>query len=106
MGYGARPRLAVNRSNTSTYAQLIDDAKGNTLISASSKEISAKGGSASGGKADKKSKTETARMVGELLAKRAIQKGIKKVVFDRRGYRYLGRVRAFAEGARSGGLIF
>ena len=106
IGFSTRPRLAINRSNTSTYAQLIDDAKGITLISASSREISAKGGSVSGGKADKKSKTETARLVGELLAKRATEKGIKEVVFDRRGYRYHGRVRAFAEGARKGGLNF
>ncbi|MEK7507694.1 MAG: 50S ribosomal protein L18 [Patescibacteria group bacterium] len=106
VGFSARLRLAINRSNTSTYAQLIDDERGNTLISVSSREISAKGESTSGGKDGKKSKTEAARMAGELLAKRAALKGIKKVVFDRRGYRYHGRVRAFAEGARSGGLNF
>ncbi len=96
VGISTRLRLAINRSNTSTYAQLIDDAKGTTLVSVSSKEV----------EDGKKTKTETARMAGELLAKRASTKGIKEVVFDRRGYRYHGRVRAFAEGARSGGLNF
>ena len=96
IGMETRLRLAVHRSNTSTYAQLIDDSRGNTVASVSSREI----------KTDKKSKSEIARMTGELLAKRASEKGIKKVVFDRRGYRYHGRVRAFAEGARNGGLTF
>lgn len=114
VGLSTRPRLAINRSNTTTYAQLIDDAKGNTLISVSSREVFASTGGRSssgekggfGGKDGKRSKTEAARMAGELLAKRASLKGIKEVVFDRRGYRYHGRVRAFAEGARSGGLNF
>ncbi len=91
-----RPRLAIKRSNTTTYAQLIDDAKGTTLLSVSSREI----------KDAKKTKTEAARMAGELLAKRASLKGIKEVVFDRRGYKYHGRVKAFADGARTGGLTF
>src|SRR3989338_4963873 len=96
VGFSNRPRLTINRSNTSTYAQLIDDTKGQTIVSASSREM----------KNEKKSKTEKARMVGELMAKRAVEKGVKKVVFDRRKYRYHGRVRAFAEGARNAGLNF
>ena len=92
----SRPRLIVSRSNTSIYAQLVDDVKGVTLVSAQSREV----------KAEKKTKTQTAGLVGELLAKKASEKGIKEVVFDRKWYKYHGRVRAFAEGARSGGLIF
>lgn len=91
-----RPRLAIFRSNKSVYAQLIDDEKGNTLFSASSKEM----------KGAKNTKTQLAEQVGELLAKKALDKGVKKVVFDRRGYQYHGRVKALAEGARKGGLEF
>lgn len=91
-----QPRLAVFRSSRSIYAQLIDDEKGETLASASSTELkSAK---------HKKPKTEEARVVGELIAKRALEIGIKKAVLDRRSYLYHGRVKSLAEGAIKGGL--
>ncbi|MFQ5873036.1 MAG: 50S ribosomal protein L18 [Dehalococcoidia bacterium] len=94
------PRLSVFRSLTHIYAQLIDDGQGHTLASASSLDPSvvkeAKG----------KTKRETARLVGVLISSRASEKGIKKVVFDRGGYRYFGRVQALAEAAREGGLVF
>ncbi|OGY99253.1 MAG: 50S ribosomal protein L18 [Candidatus Liptonbacteria bacterium RIFCSPLOWO2_01_FULL_52_25] len=94
-GTVSRPRLAVARSNRFIYAQLIDDASSHTLAHASSRELK-----------EKKSKKDGAKLVGELLAKRAVEKGIKAVVFDRREYKYHGRVQALAEGARSGGLKF
>ena len=78
------------------YAQLIDDEAGKTVLSASSRGI----------KSEKGGKTELAEKVGELLAKKAAEKGIKKVVFDRGSYVYHGRVRALADGARKGGLQF
>lgn len=94
------PRLCVYRSNTSIYAQIIDDTKGATLASASSQdkalEKQLKG----------KTKTEQARIVGEELAKRALKAKVKTVVFDRGGYIYTGRVQALADGARSAGLEF
>lgn len=92
-GTASRPRLAVSRSNRFVYAQLIDDEKSCTLAAASSRELK-----------EKKEKKEAAKHVGELLAKRAVEKGVKEAVFDRREYKYHGRVRALAEGARSGGL--
>ena len=96
-GTAERPRLNVFRSNTNIYAQLIDDINGVTLASASSldKEITAYGGN-----------KEAAKEVGKLVAKRAIDKGIDTVVFDRGGYVYHGRVKELAEGAREGGLKF
>lgn len=90
------PRLAVFRSNVSVYAQLIDDGEGKTLASASSRELVKE--------MQKKSKTEKARAVGELIAKKARTLGIGRVLFDRRSYAYHGRVKAVAEGARHGGL--
>lgn len=96
-GVAARPRLAVFKSNTSIYAQLIDDEKGKTLASASSRHISAK--------EKKMTKSDSAKQVGELLAKKAKEAGIARAVFDRRGYKYHGRVKALAEGARNGGLV-
>ena len=91
-------RLSVFRSNKSVYAQGIDDAEGKTLISASVKDVSL---------TDlKKVKTEQAKLVGEALAKKAKEKGITKVFFDRGKFRYHGRVKALAEGARLGGLVF
>jgi large subunit ribosomal protein L18 len=99
-GTAQRPRLNVFRSLSAIYAQLIDDGPGNTLVSASSidaelrKELKGK------------NKTEQARMVGEAVAKRATAKGIKQVVLDRGGFRYAGRVKALAEGARKEGLEF
>jgi len=90
-----RPRLCVFRSNKFIYAQIIDDEKGQTLVGFSEKELNEKG-----------VKTERAKKLGEKLAKAAIAKKIKTVVFDRGSYAYHGRVKAVAEGAREGGLIF
>ena len=92
-----RPRLNVFRSETNIYAQIIDDTKGITLVSASSLE---KGFECEG------TKTDAAKKVGEVIAERAKAKGIDTVVFDRGGYLYHGRVQALAEGAREGGLNF
>lgn len=100
-GTAARPRLTVRRSNRYFYAQLIDDEKGNTLLSASSFSISAPAG---GGKAAKMTKTESAGMVGEMIGKKAMEKGITAAVFDRRSYKFHGRVKSFVEGAKKGGL--
>ena len=97
-GTPARPRLAVYRSTNQIYAQLIDDSAGKTLASASSIE--------SGLRSTKGTKTEHAKQVGRLLAERAQAAGVKQVVFDRAGFRYHGRVRALAEGAREAGLDF
>jgi len=91
------PRLSVFRSNKYIYAQIIDDNKGITLVAASEKD----------GKkqfSQGKSKTERAKLVGQLIAQRALKKGISKVVFDRGPYKYHGRVKALCEGAREGGL--
>lgn len=92
------PRLCVYKSNVGIYAQVIDDVKGLTLVSASSidKDLDLAG----------KTKTEQAKLVGEKVGKLATQKGIKNVVFDRGGYLYTGRVQALADGARSAGLEF
>ncbi|MEX2236426.1 MAG: 50S ribosomal protein L18 [Dehalococcoidia bacterium] len=97
-GTGERPRLAVFRSTNHIYAQVIDDTKGATLVAASDIEKDLKG------KAGKKS--ATAGSVGETLGKRAVEKGIKQVVFDRGGFRYHGRVKALADAARKAGLEF
>ncbi len=88
------PRLSVFRSNQYIYAQLIDDSKAITLVSSSDME------------AKKGTKTERAVAVGTEVAKLAQAKGITKVVFDRNGFKYTGRVKALADGARAGGLIF
>ena len=93
VGTAQRPRLSVYRSNVHTYAQLIDDYAGHTLAAADSREV---------GEAE--NRTEAARKVGELVARRAAEAGIEEVVFDRGGNKYHGRVAALAEGARSGGL--
>ncbi|RAL23271.1 50S ribosomal protein L18 [Thermoflavimicrobium daqui] len=98
-GTTERPRLNVFRSNKNIYAQLIDDTKGVTLVSASTMD---KGLQVEGNG----STVEAARAVGEVIAKRALEKGISQVVFDRGGYLYHGRVKALAEGAREGGLEF
>jgi large subunit ribosomal protein L18 len=95
-GTPVKPRLSVFRSNTAIYAQLIDDLKGLTIVSASSKELS----SASG------TKTEISKVVGQKLAEKALGQGISSVVFDRGGYLYHGRVKALADGAREAGLNF
>ncbi len=96
-GTNACPRLDVFRSAKNIYAQIIDDEKGVTLVAASSldKEFAGSGGN-----------KEAARKVGKMIAKRAAEKGIEKVVFDRGGYLYHGRVKELAEGAREGGLKF
>ncbi len=96
-GTAERPRLCVFCSNKHTYAQLIDDEKGKTIISAKDTELKIKG---------KKGKTAIAFEVGKLIAEKAIKNKINKVVFDRGGYIYHGRVKSLAEGAREGGLIF
>lgn len=98
-GTAERPRLSVFRSNKQISVQVIDDEKGVTLASATSrvKEIAEQA---------KITKTEQARLVGKLAAKNAIEKGITNVVFDRGGYLYHGRVKALAEAAREGGLKF
>ncbi|MEJ5244097.1 MAG: 50S ribosomal protein L18 [Bacteroidota bacterium] len=100
-GTAERPRLSVFRSLTHIYAQLINDDEGKTLVSASSidKEIAPKI------KPEMK-KSEVAKFVGSELAKRALAAGIAKVTFDRNGFIYHGRVKALADGARDGGLIF
>lgn len=94
------PRLCVYRSLTNIYAQLIDDVKGNTLVTASTLDKALKG------KLEGKTKTEQAKAVGALLAKKAAEKGVTCAVFDRGGYLYTGRVSALADGAREGGLKF
>ena len=100
-GTPERPRLSVYRSLKHIYAQIIDDTKGHTLVAMSSlsKEIRDKVKEA-------KTKTEVSRIVGLALAKKALEKGITKVVFDRNGCKYHGRLKALAEAAREGGLIF
>lgn len=99
-GTTSRPRLSVFRSLSEIYAQVIDDVDGNTLVSASSldKELRAK--------MDGLKKSEQAHLVGKMVAERARNKGIEAVVFDRGGFRYSGRVKALADGAREGGLQF
>lgn len=99
-GTTERPRLCVFRSNSNIYAQVIDDIKGNTLVAASSLDSVIKSKLANGGNKD------AAKEVGKLIAERAIEKGIKAVVFDRGGYIYHGRVKELAEGAREAGLEF
>jgi large subunit ribosomal protein L18 len=99
-GTAETPRLNVFRSLTQIYAQVIDDRAGVTLVSASTLDRELRS-TVSG-----KSKLEQAQIVGEAVARRAIEKGVKQVVFDRGGFRYMGRVKALAEGARKGGLQF
>lgn len=96
-GTAQRPRLNVFRSTSNIYAQLIDDIKGVTLVSASTldKEFKGNGGN-----------KEAAKAVGKMIAERAVKKDITEVVFDRGGYIYHGRVKELAEGAREGGLKF
>jgi large subunit ribosomal protein L18 len=92
-----RPRLSVFRSNKYIYAQIIDDTKNKTLVGVSEKELSAK---------QKVTRTEKAKELGIAIAKKATTKKISKVVFDKGSYKYHGRVKALAEGAREGGLKF
>ena len=95
-GSAERPRLSVFRSNNHIYAQLIDDLNGTTLASASSRKLDADG----------KAPVEVGTLVGKQLAENAKAAGVETAVFDRNGYRYHGRVKALAEGAREGGLQF
>ncbi|EHI56583.1 50S ribosomal protein L18 [Johnsonella ignava ATCC 51276] len=95
-----RPRLAVFRSNNHMYAQIIDDTVGNTIASASTIEKELKS------EIEKTNNVDAAARVGTLVAKRAIEKGIEKVVFDRGGYLYQGKVQALADAAREAGLQF
>jgi len=99
-GTASVPRLCVFRSLNHIYAQVIDDSRGHTLVSASTLDSEVK--SAAAGKA----KTGRSELVGSLIAKRALSKGIKQVAFDRGGFKYHGRVKALAEAARQGGLKF
>lgn len=95
-GTTAQPRLSVFRSNVSIYAQIIDDSNGKTLVSISEKQV---GATAS-------NKTEKAKALGQELAKQAKEKKINRVVFDKGSYKYHGRIKSLAEGAREGGLEF
>ncbi len=98
-GTAERPRLAVFRSNTQIYVQVIDDSAGLTLVAASSREKSV-------AVKEKIKKTEQAAKVGKLIAEKCKEKGIDNVVFDRGGYKYHGRVKSLADAAREGGLKF
>ncbi len=99
-GTPQRPRLSVFRSLSQIYAQVIDDSAGRTLAAASSIDRELRE------KMKGLKKTEQAKLVGQALAERAVRKGIKAVVFDRGGFKYSGRVKALADGAREGGLEF
>lgn len=101
IGLVERPRLVVRRSLTQIYAQVVDDAKGHTLVAASStmKDVRGRLDGA-------KTKMDQSRVVGRVLAEKAKAAGVKRVTFDRGGYLYHGRVKALAEGAREGGLEF
>ena len=98
IGTTAAPRLSVFRSNTDIYAQLINDETGVTIVAASSKQKDIA--------AQKETKIDKSKMVGESIAKKAMELGVTKVIFDRSGYVYHGRVKAVAEGAREAGLNF
>ncbi|MBS1653058.1 MAG: 50S ribosomal protein L18 [Bacteroidetes bacterium] len=97
-GSSQSPRLAVFRSNAEIYAQLIDDKSGKTLLAVGSIDKSLA--------SNKSSKIEKAKMVGKLIAEKAVASGISNVVFDRGGFLYHGRIKSLAEGAREGGLKF
>ena len=99
-GTAERPRLAVFRSNNHMYAQIIDDTVGNTLVSASTLEKTVKS------ELEKTNNVDAAAYLGTVIAKRAIEKGIKTVVFDRGGFIYQGKIAALAEAAREAGLEF
>ncbi len=99
-GTPERPRLSVFRALSHIYAQVIDDEAGNTLVSASTIDTDLRA------KVKGLNKTEQAKLVGKAVAERAKAKGIEKVVFDRGGFRYTGRVKALADAARAGGLDF
>lgn len=100
IGTPERPRLSVFRSLSDIYAQVIDDAAGTTLVSASSIDHALRA------ETNGLTKTDQAKLVGKMVAERAKEKGIKAVVFDRGGFRYIGRVKALADAAREAGLEF
>ncbi|MDD3487108.1 MAG: 50S ribosomal protein L18 [Candidatus Moranbacteria bacterium] len=95
VGTAERPRLCVFRSLNHVYAQVIDDSAGKVLVSMDGRKLK-----------NSKNSIETSGKIGEEIAKMSIEKGIKSVVFDKRGYKYHGKVKALADGARKGGLIF
>jgi large subunit ribosomal protein L18 len=97
-GTATKPRLAIFRSNTDIYAQIIDDVKGATIASASTKDKDIK--------AQKGTKVEKSKLVGAVIARKAVDLGLKEVIFDRGGYLYHGRVKSVADGAREAGLQF
>ena len=99
-GTAERPRLSVFRSSKHIYAQVIDDVSGETLVSASTQSPELKDA------LQGKKKSEKASLVGQLVAKKSLEREISKVVFDRNGFVYHGRVKAVADGAREGGLVF
>ena len=99
-GTAERPRLAVFRSNNHMYAQIIDDTVGNTLVAASTLDKDVKA------ELEKTNNVDAAAYLGKVIAERALEKGIKEVVFDRGGYIYQGKVKALAEAAREAGLEF
>jgi large subunit ribosomal protein L18 len=99
-GTASRPRLSVFRSNTHIYAQVIDDTAGQTIAAAATVEKALRA------KADGRTKLDEAQEVGRLLAERALNAGIKQVVFDRGGFKYHGRIKALADAAREAGLSF
>ena len=99
-GTSARPRLCVYRSLRYIYAQVVDDSAGHTIVSASSVDPEVRT------QVNGKTKTESAEIIGALVAKRALSKGVNKVVFDRGGYKYHGRVKVLADAARKTGLEF
>ena len=99
-GTSERPRLAVFRSLNHVYVQVIDDSQGVTLAAASTLDSELRG------QRDGKVKAETSKGVGQLIARRAKERGVSEVVFDRGGYKYHGRVKALADAAREGGLVF
>ncbi|MFW5999139.1 MAG: 50S ribosomal protein L18 [Halanaerobiaceae bacterium] len=99
-GTPERPRMNIYRSNQNIYAQIIDDLSGHTLVSASTEDPAIRDSLENGGN------KEAAQKVGELIAERALEEDVDKVVFDRGGYKYHGRVRALAEAAREKGLKF
>ncbi len=99
-GTAPRPRLCVFRSLNHIYAQVIDDSRGHTLVSASTIDPETRN------ETDSKAKTGKAELVGTMIARRALSKGINQVIFDRGGYKYHGRIKALAEAARKGGLKF
>jgi large subunit ribosomal protein L18 len=101
VGTAERPRLVVFRSSRHIYGQLIDDAQGKTVLGVSSSSPSVLENVK-----EKKGKVGTSKIAGKYLAEKAVKVGVKKVVFDRGGYKYHGRVKAFADGAREGGLEF